>query len=47
MPGPLLRQHRQALGIALNDTAQGLEAPYQRLRRLELGIGTNPDLTAP
>ncbi|MFI7744890.1 IS110 family transposase [Kocuria rhizosphaericola] len=44
LPGPLLREQRQALGIRLTDAAHALEVPYQRLRRLELGTRTDPDL---
>ena len=44
LPGPLLRRQRQALGIRLTDAARTLEVPYQRLRRLELGTRTDPEL---
>ncbi|VEH42550.1 Transposase IS116/IS110/IS902 family [Kocuria rosea] len=44
LPGPSLRRQRQALGIRLTDAAGTLGVPYQRLRRLELGIRTDPDL---
>lgn len=44
LPGPLLRRQRQALGIRLTDAARTLEVPYQRLRRLEIGYRTDPEL---
>lgn len=44
LSGPLLREQRQDLGIRLTDAAQTLDVPYQRLRRLELGTRTGPDL---
>lgn len=44
LPGPSLRRQRQALGIRLTDAAGTLGVPYQRLRRLELGTRTDPDL---
>ena len=44
LPGPSLRRQRQVLGIRLTDAAAALGVPYQRLRRLELGTRTDPDL---
>ncbi len=44
LPGPLLRQQRQALGIPLTAAALALAVPYQQLRRLEIGTRTDADL---
>jgi len=45
LPGrPLLRQRRLTPGIALTDAAKQLNAPCQRLRRLEIGQRADTDL---
>ena len=42
--GPELRQRRQSLGISIVAVASLLEVPDQRIRRLEIGQRTDPEL---
>ncbi|WP_170192085.1 transposase [Rhodoglobus vestalii] len=42
--GPLLRQRRQTLQLAMTEVAHQLGVPYQRLRRLELGERSDAEL---
>lgn len=44
--GPLLGQRRQTQQIAIPEVARILGVPYQRLRRLEIGQRTDPELAA-
>lgn len=44
IPGPRLRARRQELGIPLSVLAATLSVPYQRLRRLEIGTRSDPEL---
>lgn len=44
IPGPRLRARRQELGIPLSVLATTLSVPYQRLRRLEIGTRSDPEL---
>lgn len=44
LPGPHLRGTRQQLGIPITVMAANLGVPYQRLRRLEIGTRTDPEL---
>ena len=43
--GRQLRALRQQAGIPITTLAATLNVPYQRLRRLEIGIRTDPELT--
>lgn len=43
-PGRQLRTQRQAAGVTVTTLAAKLNVPYQRLRRLEIGTRTDPDL---
>ncbi|TDW29525.1 IS110 family transposase [Cryobacterium psychrophilum] len=42
--GPLLRQRRQTLQLAMTEVAHQMGVPYQRLRRLELGERSDAEL---
>ena len=42
--GPQVRTARQHLGIPITVLGNTLEVPYQRLRRIEIGTHTDPEL---
>ena len=42
--GRALRARRQAIGIPISVLASSLGVPYQRLRRLEIGVRADPEL---
>lgn len=44
LPGRHVRTTRQQLGIPITVLAATLDVPYQRLRRLEIGTRTDPEL---